>query len=62
MDLVFCYSRNHLKMHQQMYEVVTYKILITLNSCIKHKILIFFTVVDWDSMGRVIEQTGGQDF
>ena len=35
-----------------MYELVTYKTFVTLNSSRKQKILIFFTVADWGTMGR----------
>ena len=34
-----------------MYELVTYKTFVTLNSSRKQKILIFFTVADWGTMG-----------
>ena len=41
---------------------ITYKIFVTYNSSRKHKILIFFTVADWDTMGRIIIETRGQAF
>ena len=59
---MFCYSRNHFKKHEQVYEIVTCKICVTLNFPRKGKILLFFTVVDWGTLGRVITQTRGQTF
>ena len=59
---MFCYSGNQFKRHGQVHEIVTYKIFVTHNSSRKHKILIFFPVVNWGSMGRVVTQTRGQAF
>ena len=72
---MFSYSGNHFKKHGQLYETVTQKNFVTLNSSlgfgresvslsnpcssIKLKILIFFTVAECDIMGRVITQTRG---
>ena len=41
---------------------ITYKIFVTLNPSRKHKILIFFTVADWGTMGRIIIKTRGEAF
>ena len=59
---MFCCSRDHFKKHGQVYETVTYKIFVTLNSSIKHKVLIFFTVAECDIVGRVTTQKRGQAF
>ena len=50
---MFCCSRNHFKKHGQVYKTATYKIFVTLNSFIKHKVLIFFTVAECDIVGVV---------
>ena len=55
-------SRNHVKKHGQVYEIFTYKIFVMPNYSRKYKILLFFTVADWDTMGCVITQTRGQAF
>ena len=47
------YSRNQFKKHGQLYEIVTYKIFVTLNFSRKHKIQIFFTVADWGTLGHI---------
>ena len=54
------YSRNQFKKHGQLYEIVTYKIFVTLNSSRKHKIQIFFTVDGWGTLGHITTQTRGQ--
>ena len=59
---MFCYSRGQFKKHGQVYEIVTYKILVMLNSSRKHKFLTFFTVAEWGTTERIITQTRGQAF
>ena len=59
---MYSYLGNHFKKHGQMCETVTYKIFVTLNFSIKHKVLTFLTVAECDIMGRVITQTRGQAF
>ena len=54
---MFWYSINQFKKHGQVYEIVTYKIFVTLNPSRKQKILIFFTVADCGTTGRIITQT-----
>ena len=49
-----CSLRNHFKKHEHVYKIVIYLIFSTLNSSEKRKILLFFNVADWDTMGRVI--------
>ena len=49
---MFCYSRNHFKQHEQVYGIITYKIFVTLNFFRKRKILLFFAVTDWGTMGQ----------
>ena len=43
-----------IKEHGKVYEVVTYKIFVRLNSFRKYKILISFTLANWDTMGLFI--------
>ena len=60
---IICYSRYQFKKNGRVFEIITYKIFVTLNSSRKRKILIFFTVADCGTMGLIIiTQTRGQAF
>ena len=59
---MFCYTRNQFKKHGEVYDIVTYKVFVTLNIFKEQKILIFLTVADCSTMGRIITQTRGEAF
>ena len=58
----FGYLRNHFRKEGQVYKMVKYKMIVTVDSSRKHKILLFFTMADRETVGRVMTQTSGRAF